>query len=344
MKNTDIEVIAQVKKLLTTQKCKIAIVPHENPDGDAIGSAIGFAEVLTDFGHQVNIISPTEYPDFLKWFSSELKILVYSTDKKTAEELLHQSDILICVDFNEAKRAGKLEKSILKFANPKILVDHHPYPSDFCDYTISETGSSSTAELVFDVVNAIGIEGYLSIKSAEALYTGILTDTGSFSHSTSNPNTFRVVSELMKFGISVEKIQSGVYHNFSSHRMKLLGYCLANKMVVFPESRAAMISISKQELLDFNYKTGDTEGFVNFPLSIANIVFSAIFIERDGIIKASFRSKGNFHVNHFSRDHFNGGGHRNAAGGEIKLTLNEAIQKFTQLLPVYKHQLIETEI
>ncbi len=133
LKNTDIEIIAQVKKLLTAQKCKIAIVPHENPDGDAIGSAIGIAEVLTDFGHQVNIISPTEYPDFLKWFSSDLKILVHSTDKKAAEEVLKQSDVLICVDFNEAKRAGKLEKSILKFANPKILVDHHPYPSDFCD-------------------------------------------------------------------------------------------------------------------------------------------------------------------------------------------------------------------
>lgn len=344
MKNTDIEVIAQVKELLTNQKCKIAIVPHENPDGDAIGSAIGFAEVLAEFGHQVNIISPTEYPDFLKWFSSELKILVYSTDKKAAEEVLTQSDVLICVDFNEAKRAGKLEKSILKFANQKILVDHHPYPSDFCDYTISETGYSSTAELIFDVLNAIGLGGFITKKSAEALYTGILTDTGSFSHGTSNPNTFQVVSELMKFGIAVEKIQSGVYHNFSADRMKLLGYCLNNKMVVYPELRTALISISKQELLDFNFKTGDTEGFVNFPLSIANIVFSTIFIEKDGIIKASFRSKGNFHVNHIARDHFNGGGHRNAAGGEIKLTLDEAIQKFTQLLPDYKHQLLETEI
>ncbi|HCE58227.1 MAG TPA: DHH family phosphoesterase [Prolixibacteraceae bacterium] len=344
MKNTDIEVIAQVKELLTNQKCKIAIVPHENPDGDAIGSAIGFAEVLAEFGHQVNIISPTEYPDFLKWFSSELKILVYSTDKKAAEEVLKQSDVLICVDFNEAKRAGKLEKSILKFANPKILVDHHPYPSDFCNYTISETGYSSTAELIFDVLNSIGLGGFFSKKSAEALYTGILTDTGSFSHGTSNPNTFQVVSELMKFDIAVEKIQSGVYHNFSADRMKLLGYCLNNKMVVYPELRTALISISKQELLDYNFKTGDTEGFVNFPLSIANIVFSTIFIEKDGIIKASFRSKGNFHVNHIARDHFNGGGHRNAAGGEIKLTLNEAIQKFTQLLPDYKHQLLETEI
>ncbi len=344
MKNIDIEVIAQVKKLLTTQKCKIAIVPHENPDGDAIGSAIGFAEVLTDFGHTVNIISPTEYPEFLKWFSSKLKIDVYTANKKNAEELLKQADLLICVDFNEAKRAGKLEKSILKFNNPKILIDHHPYPSDFCEYTISETGYSSTAELVYDVVNAIGLGEYLSKKSAEALYTGILTDTGSFSHNTSNPNTFKVVSGLMNFEIDVEKIQSGVYHNFSADRMKLLGYCLNNKMVVFPELRTALISISKQELLDFNFKTGDTEGFVNFPLSIANIVFSTIFIEKDGIIKASFRSKGNFHVNHLARDHFNGGGHRNAAGGEIKLTLDEAIQKFTQLLSDYRHQLLETEI
>lgn len=344
MKNTDIEIIAQVKKLLTGKTCNITVIPHENPDGDAIGSAIGISEVLADFGHQVTIISPTEYPDFLKWFSSEIRILVYSSDKRLAEDVINQSEIMICVDFNEVKRAGKLEKSITKFGQPKILIDHHPYPSEFCDFIISETTYSSTAELIFDMVNAIGLGENLSKKSAEALYTGILTDTGSFSHNTSDPNTFKVVSELMKFDIAVDKIQAGVYHNFSADRMKLLGYCLNNKMVVFPELRTAMISISKQELQDFNFKTGDTEGFVNFPLSIANIVFSAIFIEKDGIIKASFRSKGNFHVNHFSRDHFNGGGHRNAAGGEARLTLAESVQKFTQLIPLYKHQLLDTII
>lgn len=343
-KNTDIQVITSVKKLLTEEKIKISVIPHENPDGDAIGSALGVAEILMEFGHHVTIISPTDYPDFLKWFASAAGILVYTNHKEQAKKTISESDLLICVDFNEAKRAGKLEKKILEFNKPKILIDHHPYPSDFCDFTISEISYSSTAELVFDVMQEIGLGRFITHKSAEALYTGILTDTGSFSHSTSNPNTFKVVSDLMKFGIEVDKIQSAVYHNFSADRMRLLGYCLNSKMVVFPELRSAMISISKKELEEFNFKTGDTEGFVNYPLSIANIVFSAIFIEREGIIKASFRSKGNFHVNHFSRDHFNGGGHRNAAGGETKATLEETIEKFTQLLPDYKHQLLGTII
>lgn len=344
MKNTDIQIIASLKQLLNKAKLKIAIIPHEHPDGDAIGSALGLADVLNCYGHKANIISPTDYPDFLKWFSSESDICVYKSNGKNAKAILNESDLLFCLDFNEASRAGKLEKKILEYRKPKILIDHHPYPTSFCDFTISETHYSSTAELIYDVVCKIGMKKYITRGAAEALYTGILTDTGSFNHNTSDPNTFKVVSELMKFGIDTQKIQSGVYHNFSADRMKLLGYCLSQKMEVFPELRTAMISITKKELEDFNFKTGDTEGFVNFPLSINDIVFSAIFIEKEDIVKASFRSKGNFPVNHFSRDHFNGGGHLNAAGGDSNLTLKETIEKFTQLLPEYKHQLLETII
>jgi len=344
LKNTDIQIIASLKQLLTEAKLNIAIVPHEHPDGDAIGSAIGLAEVLVSFGHKAQIISPTDYPDFLKWFSTETEITVYSGNEKLAKSIINESDVLFCVDYNEASRAGKLEKTILTFNKPKILIDHHPYPSFFCDLIISETHYSSTAELIYDVVCNIGMEKHITKHAAEALYTGILTDTGSFNHNTSDPNTFKVVSELMKFGIDTQKIQSGVYHNFSASRMKLLGYCLSQKMVVFPELRTAMISITKKELENFNFKTGDTEGFVNFPLSINDIVFSAIFIEKEGIVKASFRSKGNFPVNHFSRDHFNGGGHLNASGGDTKLSIEKAVEKFTQLLPGYKHQLLETII
>lgn len=343
LKNTDIQIITAVRQILTESKINIAIIPHENPDGDAIGSAIGLAEVLANFGHQVKIISPNGYPDFLKWFSSEIEILIYRDKKKKARKVIDNSDILICVDFNDASRAGKLETKILEFSKPKILIDHHPYPTDFCDYTISEVSYSSTAELITDVVRELGMTNILSEKSAEALYTGILTDTGSFSHNTSK-NTFKVVSELLEFGINTQKIQSGVYHNFSVSRMKLLGYALNEKMQVFPELRTAVISLSKEELKEFNFVSGDTEGFVNYPLSINNIVFSALFIERDGLVKASFRSKGNFPANLFSKNHFNGGGHLNAAGGESTLTFIETIEKFTQLLPDYKHQLLETII
>lgn len=343
LKNTDIQTITSVKQILAGTKIKIAIVPHENPDGDAIGSALGLSEVLANYGHTVKIITPNDYPDFLKWFSSGIQILVYRYKKKQAKSFLEEADLLICVDFNDAKRAGDLEKLILKFAKTKILIDHHPYPTDFCDYSISEVQYSSTAELVFDTVTALGLSENITRSAAEALYTGILTDTGSFSHNTSK-NTFRVVSELLEFDINTQKIQSEVYHNFSMDRMRLLGYSLNQKMQVFPELRTAMITLTKEEQDEFNFKSGDTEGFVNLPLSIENIVFSAFFIEKDGKVKASFRSKGNFPANRMASEHFNGGGHLNAAGGDSELNLSETIEKFTQLIPTYKHLLLETII
>lgn len=342
LKNTEIETFNALRALLAN-KAKISIVPHENPDGDAIGSALGLGQALKNAGHEVQIIPVNNYPDFLKWFSADVPIVIYEEDKKLAKQLLFDSDILFCVDFNDEKRAGHLEKMIHRFDNPKVLIDHHPYPKEFCDVMISETTYSSTAELVFDVLSNIGFEKHIDLQAAEAMYTGILTDTGGFSHNTSK-NTFRVVSELMNFGIDTEKIQSGVYHNFTADRMKLLGYCLNEKMQVFPEYRTALISISKEELERFNFKPGDTEGFVNYPLSINNIVFSALFIEKDNLVKVSLRSKGDFPANAFSANHFNGGGHLNAAGGESDLSFEETILKFTQLLPNYKHQLLETTI
>ena len=342
MKNTEIQTFSSIKNILNAAS-KISIVPHENPDGDAIGSALGLGQALKNMGKDVAVIPVNDYPDFLKWFSADVPVLVYEKDKKAAKSALFDSDVLICVDFNEEKRAGHLEKMIRSFGKTKILIDHHPYPTAFCHYTVSETQYSSTAELVFDVLAKTQLTAHIDKKAAEALYTGILTDTGGFSHNTSK-NTFRVVSELLEYDIETDKIQSSVFHNFSSDRMRLLGYSLNDKMVVFPEFRAAYISLTKDELKKFNFKPGDTEGFVNYPLSINNIVFSALFIEKDEYVKASFRSKGNFPANAFSSENFNGGGHLNAAGGESFLSFEETIKKFTQLLPKYKHQLLDTII
>ncbi|PIF02027.1 MAG: DHH family phosphoesterase [Draconibacterium sp.] len=345
LKETDKQTIRSVEKIFTENvKQQVTIIPHENPDGDAIGSALGLAEILINAGHRALVVSPTDYPDFLKWIPSQAEVLVYGTDKAGAAEYMNNSGVLICVDFNEPKRAGnQLKIKIEKFPNTKILIDHHPYPADFSHFTISEPSYSSTAELVYDLINAIGLQKFINLNAAEALYTGILTDTGSFSHNV-DANTFRVVAELIGYGVQTDAIQSAVYHNFSADRMRLLGYCLSEKMKVFPDFRAAFISLSKKELEEYNFKTGDTEGFVNYPLSINNIVFSALFIEKEGWVKASFRSKGDFPVNHFSKNHFNGGGHKNAAGGETKLSLNDVQEFFTQLLPLYKHQLKETLI
>ena len=342
LENTELQIFKDIEKTLSSAK-KICIVPHENPDGDAIGSALGLGQVLKNAGKEVAVVPVNDYPGFLKWFAADVPVYIYEREKKKAKQFLFDADVLICVDFNEEKRAGHLEKLIHGFEKTKVLIDHHPHPKAFCNYTVSETQYSSTAELVVDVLAQINMTSNLDSKAAEALYTGILTDTGGFSHNTSK-NTFRVVSELLEHGIDTDKIQSAVFHNFSADRLKLLGYCLHEKMVVFPEYRAAFISITKEELERFNFKPGDTEGFVNYPLSINNIVFSALFIEKDEYVKASFRSKGNFPANEFSRDNFNGGGHLNAAGGESELGFMETIQKFTQLLPTYSHQLLKTVI
>jgi len=344
LKNTEIEIITSIKEVLNKSQLRITIIPHENPDGDAMGSSIGLAEILINAGHEVTIITSNDYPAFLKWFSTKAKIVIYDSDKKLGKQILNDTELLFCLDYNEPGRAGRLEKKVRNFDRTKILIDHHPYPNYFCDFTISEPQYSSTAELLFDVTTLLGLEQCINSSAAEALYTGILTDTGSFNHNTSDPNTFKVVSKLMEFGVDTEKIHGQVYNNFSASRMKLLGYCLNDKMKVFPEYRAAFISLSKKELEEFNFKPGDTEGFVNYPLSINNIVFSAIFIEKENYVKASFRSKGNFATNSFSNEHFNGGGHLNASGGESKLSFEKTIEKFTQLLPEYKHQLLETKI
>ncbi len=333
-----------MRELLTIRRQRVVLVTHENPDGDAIGSAVGFGEVLQSAGHEVQIIVPNDYPSFLQWFSSRLDIWKYDRQKNKAKRHLEEADVLICLDFNEPKRTGRMKKKVEAFSNPKVLIDHHPDPTPFCDYMISEPAYSSTAELVLELVHRIGLEKHITYDAAEALFTGIMTDTGSFSHNISRPETFKTAAQLMKYGIDPGKIHSAVYHTFSASRMKLLGHSLDKKMEVFPEHRTAVIRLSQEELEAYDFQPGDTEGFVNYPLSINNIVFSALFMEKKDLVKVSFRSKGNFPVNEFSRDHFSGGGHRNAAGGETNLSLTDAVEKFRQLLNDYKHQLMETTI
>jgi phosphoesterase RecJ-like protein len=323
---------------------KITIIPHVNPDGDAIGSAAGLANVLVNKGHNVTIVSPNAYPAYYDWFECKAGILLYDGAKNKAKRAISESSLLILLDFNDLKRAGKVADSIEQFNGPKILIDHHPEPKEFCDTVISDVAYSSTSELVFDVVSTLGFKMLVDKEAAECFYTGIMTDTGSFSHNNSNPNTYRVVAELIEAGVRADKVHSLVYHNFSAGRMRLLGYCLNEKMEIFEEYRTACISISLEEQKKYNFVPGDSEGFVNYPLSIAGVVFSALLIEKEDHIKCSFRSKGNFPANRFSGSHFGGGGHLNAAGGEIKLGLNETLELFKQLLPAYKHQLLNTEI
>ncbi|NQU84613.1 MAG: bifunctional oligoribonuclease/PAP phosphatase NrnA [Mariniphaga sp.] len=339
MKTVDTELFKTIGSVLDPIEKKIVIVPHHNPDGDAIGSAIGLGNLLINRGHKVVIIFPNDYPAYYNWIESKAKTVIYNSQKKIAKRELEAGDILICVDFNDISRVGNMEKSLQNFEGQKILIDHHPEPKVFCDFLISDTTYSSTSEMVFDFISILDFEKFVDKSVAESLYVGIMTDTGSFSHNISEPNTFKVISNLLKFDINADEIHAKVYHNYSASRMRLLGYCLNQKMEILEEYQTAVISITQDELKNFNFAPGDTEGLVNYPLSISGIVFSVLFIEKEGHVKLSFRSKGLFPANQLAANHFNGGGHLNAAGGEDFDELENSLLKFKQLLPDYLHQL-----
>ncbi|HSH50883.1 MAG TPA: bifunctional oligoribonuclease/PAP phosphatase NrnA, partial [Bacteroidales bacterium] len=270
------------------------------------------------------------------WLPGNDKVLVYKRQSGTVLNAMAKADVIFALDFNDASRINDLEKYLINAPAKKVLIDHHPEPGNFADIVISDVTYSSTAELVYHVLESLG-DGHLIDKTiAKCLYTGIMTDTGSFNYNSSQPYTYYVVSKLIGSGINKDQIYWNIYDNFSADRMRLLGYCLHKKMEVFSEYHSALISITKEELKKFNFAPGDSEGFVNFPLSIKGIRFSAIFIENDKQVKISFRSKGTFPANKFAEKHFNGGGHKNASGGNSNETLEKTLQKFRDLLPQYK--------
>lgn len=338
LKNISKKIFTEIEDLLLSPK-KIVVTTHKNPDGDAIGSALGLCRYLTNQGHNAVVVTPNEYPDFLQWLPYNENVIHHNKNKQKALALFTDCDLAFCLDFNDTSRLEKMEEDFLKRSCKTIMIDHHPHPSCFADYMISETKVSSTAELIFDFICNIHGEKFLDKAVGECLFTGIMTDTGSFSYSSSNPNTFRVVYELLKLGIDKDNVHFMVYNNYSESRMRLLGYCLNDKMIVLNEYKTAYIYLSKEELKRFNFTMGDEEGLVNYPLSIKGIRISAIFVEKNDQVKISFRSRGTFPVNKLAHTHFEGGGHTNAAGGKSELSLNDTIEKFLNLLPQYTNEL-----
>ena len=327
-----------IKELLSKPK-NISILIHKNPDGDAIGSSLGLFHFLVKQEHNVRILSPNDFPTFLKWLPGSNEIInSYSTPDLSVSNLA-KADIIFCLDFNSLERTNQLKDTFLQSKAVSILIDHHPQPEDFCKYKFSTILTSSTAELVFDFIIALDGKALIDRNIAESLYVGIMTDTGSFSYSCNFPNTYLVTAELMKQGIDPQSVHNMIYDNYSDNRMRLLGFSLNSAMKVLPEYKAAYIALSKDDLKKYNHKIGDTEGFVNYPISINNICLSALFMEMGDNIKISFRSKGNFNVNEFARNHFEGGGHKNASGGKSKESLQETIDKFVSLLPQYAKSL-----
>ncbi len=329
-----------LSKLLTQEKNKkIVLVSHKNPDGDALGSVLGLNNLLKYSNHETVAILPNAYPEFLKWMPGNDNILIYADGKKLANEEIEKADIIISLDFNDLDRLGDMKKPVESAKAIKILIDHHPHPSNFSNITCSETNVSSTSELLYLIIEELGLKNWIDKDVATSLYVGIMTDTGNFSFNSSKKETFDVIGELLGYGIDKDLIYSYVYNNYSFNRMKLMGFCLHQKMKYFPEYNTAYISISKEDKEKYNFQPGDSEGFVNLPLSIEGVKFSALFTEKEDKVRISFRSKGNFPVNKFSTDNFNGGGHLNAAGGESDESLSSAINKFEKLLPKYKDDL-----
>lgn len=329
MKNEDIEAI---KELLATPK-KIAILPHRSPDGDAMGSTLGLYHFLLQLNHEPTVIAPNEFPEFLAWLPGSESVLIFENDREKTTAILQEAELVFTLDFNALHRVGDMEHVLTKLEAPFIMIDHHQKPDDYARYMYSDTGYGSTCEMLYHFMVFIGHKNLIDKTVATCIYTGIVTDSGSFRFPSTTSTTHRVVADLIDIGIENGAIHNALFDNNSYNRLLLLGQALQN-LKLFPEYNTSYITLSQKELDRYNYAKGDTEGIVNYGLTIKGIIFTAIFIEHrdENIIKISFRSQGNFDVNQFAREHFNGGGHINAAGGKSYLSLKETVNKFEKII------------
>ncbi len=337
MKN---ETVHNLKKLLATPK-NIVIIPHKNPDGDAIGSTLGLYHYLLAEGHNTRVIAPNDYPEFLKWMPGENTILKFDSEEKQATEIIKKADLIFTLDFNSLHRIEEMRSLLESLNSTFVMIDHHQQPDNYASFMYSDTSMSSTCEMVYNFIGFLGDHDKITRDIATCLYTGIMTDTGSFKFSCTTSTTHRTAADLIDRGADNATIQNSVFNTYSTNQLQLLGCALKN-MIYLEEFRTAYISLSKKELETFGFKKGDTEGFVNNGLLIKGAVFSVIFIEntQEPFIKISLRSKGHFSVNDIAREHFGGGGHLNAAGGRSDLSLEETIAYFKKILPQYKEKLL----
>lgn len=316
---------------------KMVIVAHVGPDGDAIGSSLGLAHFLESQDKTATIIVPNAFPDFLKWMPGAKDILLYDRYKEFADKLIAEADIICCLDFNALKRIDGMADAVSASPARKLLVDHHLHPEGFCDIEMSYPHISSTSELIFRLICRMGYFSEITKEGAECIYTGMMTDTGGFTYNSNNREIYFIISELLSKGIDKDDIYRKVFNTYSESRLRLMGYVLSN-MKVYPEHQSALITLTKEEQSRFTYIKGDSEGFVNIPLSIKNVCFSC-FLREDTekkMIKISLRSVGAFPCNRLAADFFNGGGHLNASGGEFYGTMEEAIKVFEKAIDAYK--------
>jgi phosphoesterase RecJ-like protein len=331
------EHIAKIQILLALPK-KIVIIPHRNPDGDAMGSTLGLAHFLKKMNHEAVVIAPNEFPDFLAWLPESENVLIFEKNIENCTKIIEQSDLIFTLDFNALHRMGEImEKIVEKCTATFIMIDHHELPGNYSTFTFSDITYGSTCEMVYDFIYQLGYEQFIDKKMATCLYTGIVTDSGSFRFPKTTSKTHKCVADLLDKGANNAEIHTSLFDNSSYNRLLLLGKALQN-LKILNEFSTSYITLNQEELDGFGNKKGDTEGIVNYGLSLKGIDFTAFFIENkeEGIIKISFRSQGNFDVNQFARTYFEGGGHKNAAGGKSFLTLDETVQKFISILATEK--------
>lgn len=332
--------ITALKEILADPK-HIVITTHHKPDGDAMGSSLGLYNYLIQKGHHVKVVSPTDYPVFLHWLPNNADVVIFTEKQEESKALVDRADLIFCLDFNTLSRINELGELVRASAAVKVMIDHHLEPEDFDNYRHWNINACATAQLVYDfIVNVMQEPDLINKDVASCLYTGIMTDSGSFRFPNTTPEVHHIIANLIQKGAENWRIHQLVYDNFSEDRLRFLGHCLLNNLEVFPEYNAAMISVSGEELKRYNIATGDTEGLVNYALTINGVKLAALIIERPDRVKLSLRSTGDFPANEICKRYFEGGGHRNAAGGQSELPLQQVIEKFKSILPEYKSLLL----
>ncbi|WP_457616099.1 DHH family phosphoesterase [Lutibacter sp.] len=335
--------VKEIQELFSTPK-KVVVVPHKNPDGDAMGACLAMYHYLNSTGHSATVVSPNDYPNFLKWLPASRQVYKFDSQNRQSKNAIDEADIIFLLDFNALHRVGDDMKNTLEcFSGTFIMIDHHQQPDDVAKYIYSDTSICSTCQMVYHFLEKLENLSAITPAIATCLYTGIMTDTGSFRFPSTTSTTHRIIADLIDKGANNAKIHNHVYDTNSYGRLQLLGRALSN-LVVIEQLKTAYIALSQSDLDEFNYQKGDTEGVVNYALSLKGIIFAVIFIEdsEQKLIKISFRSKGSFSVNKFARAHFNGGGHDNAAGGRTEISLDATISKFLNILPQYKNELLNS--
>lgn len=344
------EQVAHAYELINTAN-HIVILTHLSPDGDAMGSSLGMCHYIEQIGkNDVHVVVPNGFPSFLKWMPGANDVLLYDTQKAQADIYLDNADLVICTDFNEPKRIGALGEKLVSLSCPKLMIDHHLHPAEFVDVAMSYPDSASASELVYRFISQSVTSGLcpfpmeqLNLHTATCLYTGMMTDTGNFSFNSNHPEMYEIVGQMVALGVNKDAVYNAVFNNYSADRMRLMGYCLYQKMRIFPEYHTALIYLSRKELYRFNFQSGDAEGIVNLPLQISDVYYSC-FMREDKTtafekeqhngektkVKISLRSQGDRPVNVFANEIFSGGGHANASGGEFYGPLPQAVERFLQ--------------